>query len=48
MDTFLRVNGYTLSLTQGQKYELVLQVAQSILSKEDLTEYLQSVTMDSL
>jgi death-on-curing protein len=48
MDTFLRANGYTLNLTQDQKYELVLQVAQSTLSKEDLTEYLQSVTMDSL
>jgi death-on-curing protein len=36
MDTFLRVNGFVLTLTQSQKYELVLEVVEGTLGKEDL------------
>jgi death on curing protein len=41
MDAFLRVNGYRLPLSNEQTYELVLQVAQSDISKEELTELLK-------
>jgi death on curing protein len=41
MDAFIRGNGYRLALTPDQAYELVLQVAQSDISKEELTEILK-------
>lgn len=41
MDTFLRLNGIVLTLTQAQKYEFVIQVVQGELSKEDLASYLE-------
>jgi death on curing protein len=41
MDAFLRFNGYTLPLVNEQTYELVLQVAQSAITKEELTERLE-------
>jgi death-on-curing protein len=41
MDTFLRVNGYSLNLTNEQAYDLVMQVAQSQMSKSDLAGYLE-------
>ena len=33
MDTFLRVNGYVLTLTNEQAYDLVLQVVERKLDK---------------
>ncbi len=41
MDAFIRGNGYQLALTPAQAYELVLQVAQSDISKEELTATLK-------
>lgn len=41
MDTFLRLNGFVLTLTQSQKYELVLEVVEGTLSKEDLAIQLE-------
>lgn len=43
MDTFLRLNGVILNLTQDQKYELVIQVVASSLSKEAIACYLERV-----
>jgi death on curing protein len=40
MDGFIRSNGYRLNLSPQQAYELVIQVAQSDISKEALTELL--------
>jgi death-on-curing protein len=42
MDTFLRLNGYALALTDEQAYELVLQVAQSGIDKAGLANALKS------
>ena len=36
MDTFLRVNGYRLVMTNEEAYELVIQVVQGNLDKEEL------------
>jgi len=41
MDTFLRLNGFVLTLTQSQKYELVLEVVEGTLGKEDLAIQLE-------
>lgn len=41
MDTFLRLNGYSLNLTNEQAYDLVMQVAQSQMSKSDLAGCLE-------
>jgi death on curing protein len=41
MDAFIRGNGYRLALTPTQTYELVLQVAQSDITKEELTDRLK-------
>lgn len=42
MDAFLRMNGYRLSYTPNEAYELVIQVAQSDISKEALTAKLKA------
>ena len=42
MDTFLRLNGYVLNLTNEQAYNLVLQVVQNQISKQELIGYLES------
>ncbi len=42
MDTFLRLNGYALNLTDEQAYNLVIQVVQNQISKQELIGYLQS------
>lgn len=41
MDTFLRVNGYTLNLTDEESYTLVLKVANGSTNKNDLASLLQ-------
>jgi len=40
MDVFLRFNSYRPSLTNAEKCDLVLRVAQGDLNKEDLIELL--------
>ncbi len=42
-DVFLRMNGYILKLTDAQSYDLVLQVVQGNLEKEDLANYIERV-----
>jgi len=45
MDTFLRMNGYALTLSDDQAYELVLQVVQGQLGKDDLVSELERVVV---
>lgn len=40
MDAFLRLNGYQLNLSNDQAYQLVLEVVQKTVSKEDLSDRL--------
>ncbi|MGB0560474.1 MAG: type II toxin-antitoxin system death-on-curing family toxin [Spirulinaceae cyanobacterium] len=40
MDTFLRLNGYQLALSDTEAYELVLAVATSQISKDELSRKL--------
>lgn len=42
MDTFLRINGYKLALTDDDAYDLVLAVVDGRLDKADLTVALES------
>lgn len=41
MDTFLRLNQYTLELTNEQSYELVMLIAEGKLSKSGVVEQLK-------
>jgi death-on-curing protein len=41
MLTFLSLNGYTLNLSQEQAYNLVIQVVQKEISKEELSAFLE-------
>jgi death-on-curing protein len=41
MLTFLSLNGYTLNLSQEQAYNLVIQVVQKEISKEELSTFLE-------
>jgi death-on-curing protein len=41
MLTFLNLNGYTLNLSQEQAYNLVIQVVQKEISKEELSTFLE-------
>jgi death on curing protein len=43
MDTFLRLNNYSLILTDEEVYDLVLEVAQGNLNKDALGHYLAEV-----
>ncbi len=36
-DTFVRLNGWTLNLTDDRAYDLVMQVAQGTMTKEELS-----------
>lgn len=47
MDTFLRLNGYSLNLTDEQAYRLVMQVAQGRMSKAEVSTYLEQSVVDS-
>ncbi|MGL5872084.1 MAG: type II toxin-antitoxin system death-on-curing family toxin [Xenococcaceae cyanobacterium] len=40
MDTFLILNGYVLTLTDEEAYELVIQVVQGEMNKSQLASYL--------
>lgn len=42
MDTFLRVNGYELILTDNEVYQLVLQVVQGEINKQELANLITS------
>jgi death on curing protein len=41
METFLSLNGYKLKLSDDDEYQLVMQVAQGMMSKEDLAVFLK-------
>lgn len=41
METFLRLNGYTIDLSNEQAYNMVMQVAQGEMSKEALSSLLE-------
>ena len=41
-DTFLRLNGCTLNLTDDRAYDLVMQVARGTMTKEELSTELES------
>ncbi len=41
METFLRLNGYNLDLSNEQAYNMVMQVAQGEMSKEALSSLLE-------
>lgn len=46
MDAFLRLNGYQLNLSDDQTYQLVLDVVQKIVNKEELGDRLaKTVTL---
>ena len=41
MDAFLRMNGYSLNITDDRAYDLVMQVARGTLSKSELASFLE-------
>lgn len=41
MEAFLRLNGYNLALSNEESYNMVIQVAQGEMSKEELTSLLE-------
>ncbi|MEH2413421.1 type II toxin-antitoxin system death-on-curing family toxin [Nostoc sp.] len=41
MNTFITLNGYSLNLSQEQAYNLVIQVVQKEISKEELSVFLE-------
>ncbi|MBD2519071.1 type II toxin-antitoxin system death-on-curing family toxin [Nostoc sp. FACHB-973] len=41
MNTFITLNGYSLNLSQEQAYNLVIQVVQREISKEELSAFLE-------
>lgn len=43
IDVFLRMNGYILGLTDSQSYDLVIQVVQGELGKEELAKHIEHV-----
>jgi death on curing protein len=47
MDTFLRVNGYSLTLTDEQAYNLVLQVVERKLDKAGLITELANAVQEA-
>ncbi len=47
MDAFLRLNGYSINLTNEQAAEMVLQVAAGSLDKQALSQFLATVIANS-
>jgi len=41
MDAFLRMNGYSLNITDDRAYDLVMQVARGTMSKSELASFLE-------
>lgn len=41
MDTFITLNGYSLNLSEEEAYNLVIQVVQREMSKEELSAFLE-------
>lgn len=48
MDTFLRLNGYSLNLSDQQAYELVIQVVEGHVNKSALSQVLESAIMSAM
>ena len=46
MDTFLRLNGYTLNLTDARVYDLVMRIAQGRMTKAELSTELESCIVE--
>ncbi|ACK71290.1 death-on-curing family protein [Gloeothece citriformis PCC 7424] len=44
-DTFIRLNGYYLTIEDQDAYELVIKVATRQLNKQNLTDYLSTVIL---
>lgn len=47
METFLIKNGYSLNASPAAKYTIFLQLAEALLSEDELAEWLRSVTSES-
>ena len=45
-DTFVRLNGWTLNLTDDRAYDLVMQVAQGTMTKEELSTEFESCIVE--
>ncbi len=45
-DTFLRLNGCTLNLTDDRAYDLVMQVARGTMTKEELSTEFESCIVE--
>ncbi|MCW6049629.1 type II toxin-antitoxin system death-on-curing family toxin [Lyngbya sp. CCAP 1446/10] len=45
-DTFLRLNGWTLNLTDDRAYDLVMQVARGTMTKEELSTEFESCIVE--
>ncbi len=45
-DTFLRLNGWTLNLTDDRAYDLVMQVARGTMTKEELNTEFESYIVE--
>lgn len=45
-DTFLRVNGRTLNLTDDRAYDLVMRVARGTMTKEELSSEFESCIVE--
>ncbi len=45
-DTFLRLNGWTLNLTDDRAYDLVMQVARGTMTKEELSTEFESYIVE--
>lgn len=48
MDTFLRINGFRLTLTDGDAYELTMQTARGDIDKAGITAVLRAHTTGSV
>ena len=41
METFLELNGYELTLSDEEEYQLVIQVAQGNMTKDEISIFLE-------
>lgn len=48
MDTFIRINGYVLTLTNEEAYELVMQTARKQINKDEIKVFLEKAIVDFL
>jgi death-on-curing protein len=47
MDTFLRINGKRLTLTDDEAYDLTIRVARGELNKDEIASVIERATSDS-